>query len=232
MARRFRWSDAAGEFGAMSILLHWLVAALVLALVALGLLMQWTIRFEDPSLYLWLKHAHISVGMLLCAALLPRVAWRLVSRKPVALPQMRALRLAARIVPVLLLLGVVLQSATGVAGRWTDTRWILGEDAQWRIVPGAETLPFFGLFELASPVAAPDMEWNAILERMHGLGAWLVMALLALHVLGALRHLLIGGTGAMRMLRPAQCSASEGSEAGRGNSAGVSNSPGAGADFR
>lgn len=37
MARRFRWSDAADEFGAMTILLHWLVA--VLALV-LGLLMQ------------------------------------------------------------------------------------------------------------------------------------------------------------------------------------------------
>lgn len=202
MALHFRWGNTAGEFGAMTILLHWLVAALVLVLVALGLLMQWTIHFEDPSVYLWLKHAHISVGVLLCAALVPRVAWRLVSLKPAALRQVRALRLAARIVPVLLLIGVVIQSATGVAGRWTDTRWILGADAQWRIVPGAETLPFFGLFELASPVAVPDMEWNAILERLHEIGAWLIMALLALHVLGALRHLVIGGAGAVRMLRP------------------------------
>lgn len=190
-------------------MLHWLVAVLVLALIALGLLMQWTIRFEDQSLYLWLKHAHMSVGVLLCAALVPRVAWRLVSLKPAALRQMRALRLAARIVPVLLLFGVVLQSATGVAGRWIDTRWILGEDAQWRVAPGAETLPFFGLFELASPFSEPDIGWNTLLERRHGIGAWLVMALLALHVLGALRHRVIGGTGAMRMLRPAQCSGSE-----------------------
>lgn len=214
MVRRFRWSDGEGGFGALSILLHWLVAALVLALVALGLLMQWTIRFEDESLYLWLKHAHIAVGLLLCAALVPRVAWRLASGMPPVLRQVRVLRLAARITPALLLFGVVFQGATGVAGRWTDNRWVLGPDAQWRIASGAETLPFFGLFELASPFAEPSMEWNATLERLHGAGAWLVMALLALHALGALRHLVIGGPEAKRMLRPFQCGKTKEARAG------------------
>lgn len=214
MARSFRWSDGERGFGAISVLLHWLVAALVLALVALGLLMQWTIRWEDESLYLWLKHAHIAVGLLLCAALVPRVAWRLVAGMPSVLRQGRVLRLAARIVPVLLLFGVVVQSATGVGGRWTDTRWILGTDAQWRIAPGAETLSFFGLFELASPFSEPSMEWNAILERLHGSGAWMVMALLALHALGALRHLIVGGSEARRMLRPVQCGNTNEAEAG------------------
>ncbi|WP_149193165.1 cytochrome b/b6 domain-containing protein [Luteimonas suaedae] len=116
MAPPTAWKDSADDFGVVSVALHWLVAALVLALLALGLAMQWTIGFEDGSLYLWLKHAHIGIGVLLCMALLSRITWRLASGAPAAHPRPRALRIAAKVVPALLLLAVTFQAATGGLG--------------------------------------------------------------------------------------------------------------------
>lgn len=203
MTTHSRWCDDPAGYGELSILLHWLVAILVLALAATGLLMRWSIGLDDQSLYLWIKHMHISLGVLLGVALVPRTAWRLASGMPASPRQGLGLWLA-RLGPASLLFVVVLQAATGVTARWSDVRWVLGADAQWRVAPGAESLPFFGLFELPSPLSDPSREWNALLERLHDTGAWLVLALLALHITAGLFHFFTGKTSAHRMLRPSR----------------------------
>lgn len=170
--------DSHDHYGLVSIALHWLVALSVVALIVLGLLMEWTITFDDQSLYGTLKNLHISTGVLLCVVLLPRIAWRMVSGwRETTRHRHAVLRRAARIVPITLLVLVSIQAVTGIVSRWADRDWSSGE---------ADTLPFFGLFEIPGPLSQPLPSWNAPLEWIHDLLAEPIMILLAVHVLGAI----------------------------------------------
>ena len=185
--------DTQKAYGCVSIALHWWVAALVLSLIALGLLMQWTITFEDESLYLALYKVHISVGALLCVALVPRLVWRWFSGRPPPLEVRPTLRALSIVVQGLLLLTVVCQALSGLFARWTAL--------DWRRSSGAESLPFFGLFEIPSPLRQHRPEWNRVAENVHDWLAEVVMALLAVHILGALKHALLDRPGSFRMVR-------------------------------
>lgn len=173
------WRDRVDCYGRISILLHWATALLVLALIALGLLMEWTITFDDQSLYGRIKYLHIGVGVVLAVLALPRVAWRVRSGWPALHMRSRALRFLARLVPCLLLAGIVLQAITGVFARWSARDW-----------PGYEaaSLPLFGVLEIPSPF---DMHWpalNRFVETVHDTSADVVLLLLAVHVVAAVWH--------------------------------------------
>lgn len=184
-------AGAADDYGRVSVLLHWTTAVLVLALLAFGELMEWTIDFDDQSLYASIKWFHIATGVVLAFVILPRIAWRLRSGWARPVPQHWLLQWAAASVPRLLLGAVLAQVVTGVLSRWTARAW-----------PGyeAQSLPFLGLFEIPSPWGRHQPELNDWLEATHAWTAEVILILVAVHLLGAIKHWVLDRHAPRRML--------------------------------
>lgn len=158
------------RYGRVAVLLHWLVAAAVIAQVVLGL---WMTSLPDTPRGVqagWFN-LHKSTGIVLLALVALRLAWRLRHRPPAlpaGLPAWQ--RHAAALNHRLLYLCLLLAPASGFLGssfspypirlfgwplpRWTQP-WPLGK------------------------------EW---MGRLHEAVVWVLMLLVALHVAAALRH--------------------------------------------
>jgi cytochrome b561 len=159
----------ADAWGAPAKLLHWAMAALILAQIVLGIMaVSWRLSPTKLNLFFW----HKSTGMLLLALLALRVVWRLANRAPAlpaGLPAWE--RTAAQASHASLYL---LMTALPVSG------WI---------VNAATNIPLriFGLVPLPA-IVAPDKAVADIATWVHR-GLFVVLALvLVAHVGAALRH--------------------------------------------
>ena len=157
------------SWGAPAKLLHWLMALLIFAQIALGLLaVSWRLSPTKLNLFFW----HKSTGMLILALLALRLLWRLGNRTPelpAGMPGWE--RSAARLSHGLL---YVLMIALPVTG------WI---------VNSASNIPFsiFWLIPLPA-IVAPDKATADLAALVHrGLFALLALVLVA-HIGAALRH--------------------------------------------
>lgn len=159
-----RWKSSGDRYGAVAISIHWLTAAAVFGLLISGLVMAGVNDAETKKAIL---RVHAPVGMLVLMLTLARIAWWLAAdRRPGAGESgSRTQKLLARLVhlafyPVLLVLG-----ASGIA---------------MLLLSGA--IP-----ALVGEGALPD--FSALLPRgPHGLAAWALIGLAALHVAAALHH--------------------------------------------
>jgi len=157
------------SWGAPAKLFHWLMAALIFAQIALGLLAaSWRLSPTKIELFFW----HKSTGMLILALLALRLLWRLANRTPelpVGMPAWE--RAAARASHGLLYLLMIAQPVTG---------WIINS---------ASNVPFriFWLVPLP-PIVAPDKSVADFFASVHGVLAATLAAVLVAHVGAALRH--------------------------------------------
>ena len=161
--------NEADAWGAPAKLLHWAMAALILAQIALGIMaVAWQLSPTKLNLYFW----HKSTGMLLLALLALRLGWRLANRAPTlpgGLPAWE--RSAARVGHALLYL---LMAALPITG------WM---------VNSAANIPFriYGLIPLPA-IVAPDKALADLAAWVHrGLFVLLAIVLVA-HIGAALRH--------------------------------------------
>jgi cytochrome b561 len=161
--------NTADSWGAPAKLFHWVMAALILAQIALGVMAaSWRMSPTKLDLFFW----HKSTGMLILALVALRLLWRLANPTP-ALPSGMAAweRAAARLSDVLL---YVLMIALPVTG------WI---------VNSASNIPFriFWLIPLPA-IVAPDKPTADLVASVHG-GLFVLLALvLVAHIGAALRH--------------------------------------------
>ncbi len=148
---------------------HWVMALLVLAQIALGLMaVTWHLSPTKIQLFFW----HKSTGMLILALLAPRLAWRLANPTP-GLPAGTPAweRAAARASHALLYFLMIALPITG---------WI---------VNSAANIPFrvFWLVPLPA-IVAPDKALADGVALVHR-GLFVLLALvLVVHVAAALRH--------------------------------------------
>ena len=167
-------------FGIVTRVLHWSIAGLVVVMLSLGL------RLADmqPGLSnLWLYSLHKSLGLITLALMLCRVLWHLYSRPPAPLGggwPARAARVAHWAIYALLiaipLSGWAASSATGIDVMLFD-RWIIPSIA---------------------PVSV------AIEERgfaLHDILTKLLIAVIFLHMLGALKREMEGDGTLRRMIK-------------------------------
>ncbi|MBT0669847.1 cytochrome b [Novosphingobium profundi] len=147
--------------------LHWLIAILIIANIAGGLL------HEPLEKVVSLMPAHKAIGMTILVLSLVRLGWRLTWTAPAYPATMTPLEvLAAKLVHVVLYLFMLAMPVTG---------WIMAS-------AGKYPLSWFGLFDMPKLPVAKDSVLAGIGHEMHEVGGYLLIALVLGHVLAALRH--------------------------------------------
>ncbi|MCD2184653.1 cytochrome b [Rhizobium sp. GN54] len=154
------------RFPATSRLLHWIVAALVLATWPLGLFIKFTTNEVKLDFYM----IHESLGFLVLWIMLLRIGNKLLVKAPPA--EGAAIeRFAASSVHGLLYLLLIVMPVSG----------FLATNAH------GFPLHWFGLVPVWSPIGkTPEIAWT--LSAVHTWSAWILLALFALHVGAVLFH--------------------------------------------
>lgn len=172
----------AWRYATPAMLLHWLLAVLVAILVTVGWYM---LSIEEEPRSAWYFDKHKSFGMIAFVLVLLRIWWR-ARHRPAPLPDY---------VP-----------------RWQVT---LAHLTEWSLYGCLFLMPILGFlgasyseegvtfFGAALPAwAAQDHDRSEQLFSLHIGLAWVMVALIALHVAGALKHLLIDRDGVFQRMWP------------------------------
>ncbi|WP_338621716.1 cytochrome b [Agarivorans sp. OAG1] len=155
------------RFGLFSKLIHWLMALLILSLIAIALYMDTLPRGPEKfELY----DLHKGLGLLAIAAIAIRIVWHRVSKVPAPIGEGIKLKMAhlGHIALYLLML------AMPISGLIMS-------------LSGGHDVKFFGLFTIAG-FAEKNESLNEIGSAIHHYGGQLLYVVLAVHVLAALYH--------------------------------------------
>ncbi len=179
MADTFKSSE---RYTGVAITLHWLLALLIVGTFVLGVYMQeLPMSLAKLKLFNWHKWA----GVVILGLSVLRLLWRLTHRPPADLPAPPLQQLAAHAVHWAL---YALFFAVPLVG------WAYSSSAGYPIV-------LFGVLPLPDFVAV-DKALSENLKPLHGLLAWSMAGLVALHVSAALKHHVIDGDGLLNRMRP------------------------------
>jgi cytochrome b561 len=170
-------------YGGTAVWLHWLVVALLVIQYSIGFLMPDIHRNEQPGA---MMNLHISSGLLILALVLLRLFWRITHRVAPehSLPAWQ--RIASEGVHWLLYLLVLVTTLTG---------WTFASMRGWPI-------SFFGLFPLP-PLVAEGSPTGHDIGELHQDIIWVLLAVIALHVVAALYHEFVRRDGVMDRMLPA-----------------------------
>ncbi|MFO1328309.1 MAG: cytochrome b [Rubrivivax sp.] len=163
-------------------LLHWAMALLIVAAVAVG---AWMTGLPSGITKLKVYNWHKWVGATVLALVLVRLAWRATHVPPPGPPMPRWQARAAAAVQVWL---YVLMLAVPLLG------WAYSSAAGFPLV-------WLGVLPLPDWVGA-DRDLAARLKPWHGRAAWTLAALSLLHVAAALHHHGVRRDGLLRRMAP------------------------------
>ena len=174
---------APARYDATSRLLHWATVALVLAGAGLGLWIAYA-RPEEEAFKLRLYTLHESIGVTIWLVTLVRLAWRL-GHPPPPLPadMPDALKAAARFNHAAFYLWLLTMPVVGFVA---TNAW--GFPLTW-----------FWLVPLPDPVGK-DVPLAETLTLIHRIMAWSLVAMIVLHVSGALWHHFVRRDGTLRKM--------------------------------
>jgi cytochrome b561 len=160
--------DKGALFGAISIVNHWTIAALIVVMLALGLYMDSLPR--GPAKLEWVQ-IHKSIGILVLVLGSWRVLWRIWLRFPEDIVQMPHWQeITAKAVHIALLLLIIAMPLSGYITSST----------------GGHAVSFFGFFNM--PALPENRAFSETVAEVHEILANLLMVVLAVHVLAALKH--------------------------------------------
>jgi cytochrome b561 len=177
-------APVAWRYTTPAIVLHWLLAALILFMVSLG---WWMMTVErEPEGPRWFA-LHKSVGLVLLALVALRVLWRLAHRPqplPAGVPRWQVL--LSGVTQVALYLLMIAVPLAGLLGAMYSR----------------SGLTFFGT-DLPRWVAADRPTAKQFFE-LHETLVWLLVACVALHVAGGLKHLVVDRDQVFARMWPAR----------------------------
>ncbi|MEO8683800.1 MAG: cytochrome b/b6 domain-containing protein [Devosia sp.] len=159
----------ARHYDSTSIALHWLTALLVILLFGTAIVWQRAPRnlnWGDP-----LQSLHISLGIVLAAVLVARLAWRLSAGRKLPAAERGIMQVLAQLVHVLLYVLLAAQVGLGFL-----LRWVQGEE-----------FAFFGLFSIPALISA-NRGLERTVENLHNISAWAIIYLAGAHAAAALFH--------------------------------------------
>jgi len=162
-------AEPRNRYSTVSLVLHWLIAALVVTQVVL----IWGHEATDGPVSRELVSIHKSVGLSILVLTLGRLGWRIANPAiplPAAMP--RSQKLLARATHVLFYAFLLAMPLVG---------WAASSAAGREII-------WFGLFEWPALPIGGGRETAGDLMDLHELAAKGLYVLIALHVAGALKH--------------------------------------------
>jgi cytochrome b561 len=169
-----RWKDTRNGYGWVSIALHWLTAVLVLTMWTLGTMSQTDVQ-DDSA---WYAHLHMSIGVSAYLLLWARILWRFAAGHPVPHPgQSATLFPVAKTFHYLFLVAIGVMLISGPLMVWS----------------GGDAIEVFS-FAIPSPLA-PSSGLHDLLRRVHGMTASIIILGVMLHILAALKHIVINRDG-------------------------------------
>lgn len=157
------------QYGSITRLFHWTIAILVIGMITLGVVMG---NIDDKAIRGELYSIHKSFGLLILGLMILRLLWRLNNPTPLLpnhLPSWQ--KLAAHANHWLLYITLICMPISGL------------------IMSTAAGYPpkFFNLFTVALPIAK-NKALSSIAGDIHEILAWVISALIVIHLLGALKH--------------------------------------------
>ncbi len=179
MADRHPFID---KYDPAAIGLHWLIALLIAAGFGLGTFMV-DLPFSPAKLKYFSWHKWIGVTVFLLAVI--RLVWRMTHRPPLSLSA-PAWRLRAALLTHWALYGLIL--VTPISG------WIYSSSTGFQTV-------YLGLFPLPDLIGK-DPTLKGPLKLVHLSLNYAMAALVALHVLAALKHHFVDRDGVLRRMLP------------------------------
>ncbi len=169
------------HFNLLARLLHWAMAVAILAMLFIGVGMMSSLTWRP-----WLLDLHQPLGIAILLLAIVRLVNRLRHGAP-ALPadlprwQVLAAKASHWLLYALMLLLPLLGWGVRSAGGWPVTMF-----------PGV-TLP---------PIAPTHPVWYAVLRDAHGLLAWLLFAVVLMHLAAALMHAWVRRDGVFSSMAP------------------------------
>ncbi|MGE3144203.1 MAG: cytochrome b [Pseudorhodoplanes sp.] len=170
----------APAYDSVAKVLHWLVAALIVALYLIGFLMPSIGRGMQPGAAM---NLHISLGLVALALIVVRLVWRLA--RPVA-PSPDLPRWQQNVSEAMHWILYALVLAVTLSG------WFYVSLRGW-------TITLFGSIPVP-PLTAPGSQLGRTLGLLHENIVWALLAVTALHVTAALAHHLVYRDDVMRRM--------------------------------
>lgn len=160
---------AGGGYTLVARLFHWVLALLIIGMLALGF---YASGLENSPLKIRLFFWHKSFGISILALVLLRLLWRLRHRPPAMPERMPKLeRNGAKTAHWLLYSLMLLMPVSG---------WLIHSASGY-------SFKVFGWFNLPALVS-PEKALQQQMAELHEIAAYLLIALLVLHLLAALKH--------------------------------------------
>jgi cytochrome b561 len=162
-----------GHYTTPAIAFHWVIAALVLTLIGLGWYMTDIPKGTPDRAFFY--NLHKSIGVTTAILVILRVWWRLTHPAPAlpaSVPGWQAS--ASRLSHALLYMCLIVMPLSGFsASQFTKYG-----------------VTYFGMFKIP-PMGWEDKVIYDLLQGIHGVTATVLITLVAIHILAALKHLLI-----------------------------------------
>lgn len=175
-------------YGGLSRLNHWLGAVLFASLLIVGFILSYDVLPDDQAGEV--RNLHKATGTLLFFFALWRVTWRIGQGFPPPASDRTGWEITlSKAVHYAMLLALIIMPLSGIT----------------MSLMGGRGIDMYGLFTI--PAIAEMKDLARTMRQVHGLAAYTLVILIALHIAGALKHSLIDRDGTLRRMLSGQTAA-------------------------
>jgi cytochrome b561 len=174
--------------------LHWLIAAMILANLALPTVWE---NFAPDELVRPMINLHKSFGITLLGLVLLRILWRM-THKPPAFPEHYP-RWERRLANITHKLLYVLMLGVPAVGWMMDSAWDKASQFPMHLF-GLFEFPRIGAIMALDPATKERL--HSLFEEAHSLSGYSLLALIGLHLAGALKHQFIDRERELQRMLP------------------------------